>query len=296
MNATAEWLDIDFYDVLGVSSDATQKEIKSAYRKLARTAHPDANPGDVEAEERFSDIAKAYEVLSDEDRRKEYNDLRTQAAYRRQSSAGSNQWSSRSYQDANFVDFDFDTMFGEYFAEQQRRPRRGSDLSASLHMEFIDAIQGLTTTLTLDGRSVNVRIPAGVKDRQTIRLAGKGAPGLNGGPEGDLLIEVSVGSHPTFGRSGNNLTTTVPIRYEDAVLGGEVSVPTLDGSTVTVRIPPGSANGQKLRVKGKGVPLAKRTGDLIVAVTIDVPKDVSDEERSLLEQLRVLRDDVGAAS
>ena len=192
MNATAEWLDIDFYDVLGVSSDATQKEIKSAYRKLARTAHPDANPGDLEAEERFSDIAKAYEVLSDEDSRNEYDDLRTQAAYRRQSSAGSNQWSSRSYQDANFVDFDFDfdTMFGDYFAEQQRRPRRGSDLSASLNMEFIDAIQGLTTTLTLDGRSVNVRIPAGVKDQQTIRLAGKGSPGLNGGPDGDLFLSL----------------------------------------------------------------------------------------------------------
>ena len=294
MNATAEWLDIDFYEVLGVSSDATQKEIKSKYRKLARTAHPDANPGNPDAEKRFSDIAKAYEVLSDEDRRNEYDDLRTQAAYRRQSSAGSDQWSSRSYQDSSFVDFN--SIFGDYFAEQQRRPRRGSDLSASLNMEFIDAVQGLTTTLTLDGRSVNVRIPAGVKDQQTIRLAGKGSPSLNGGPDGDLLILISVGSHPTFGRSGNNLTTTVPIRYEDAVLGGEVSVPTLDGPTVTVRIPPGSANGQKLRVKGKGVPLTNRTGDLIVSVTIEVPSDVSDEERSLLEQLRALRDEGVAAS
>ena len=294
MNATAEWLDIDFYEVLGVSSDATQKEIKSKYRKLARTAHPDANPGNPDAEKRFSDIAKAYEVLSDEDRRNEYDDLRTQAAYRRQSSAGSDQWSSRSYQDSSFVDFN--SIFGDYFAEQQRRPRRGSDLSASLNMEFIDAVQGLTTTLALDGRSVNVRIPAGVKDQQTIRLAGKGSPSLNGGPDGDLLILISVGSHPTFGRSGNNLTTTVPIRYEDAVLGGEVSVPTLDGPTVTVRIPPGSANGQKLRVKGKGVPLTNRTGDLIVSVTIEVPSDVSDEERSLLEQLRALRDEGVAAS
>ena len=294
MNATAEWLDIDFYEVLGVSSDATQKEIKSKYRKLARTAHPDANPGNPDAEKRFSDIAKAYEVLSDEDRRNEYDDLRTQAAYRRQSTAGSDQWSSRSYQDSSFVDFN--SIFGDYFAEQQRRPRRGSDLSASLNMEFIDAVQGLTTTLALDGRSVNVRIPAGVKDQQTIRLAGKGSPSLNGGPDGDLLILISVGSHPTFGRSGNNLTTTVPIRYEDAVLGGEVSVPTLDGPTVTVRIPPGSANGQKLRVKGKGVPLTNRTGDLIVSVTIEVPSDVSDEERSLLEQLRALRDEGVAAS
>ena len=293
MNATAEWLDIDFYDVLGVNNDATQKQIKSAYRKLARTAHPDANPENPDAEQRFSDIAKAYEILSDEDRRNEYDDLRTQAAYRRQPSAGPDQWSSRSYQDSNFVDFN--SMFGDFFAEQERRPRRGSDLSASLNIEFIDAVQGLTTTLTLDGRSVKVRIPAGVKDQQTIRLAGKGSPGLNGGPAGDLLIQISVGSHPTFGRSGNDLTTTVPIRYEDAVLGGEVSVPTLDGPTVTVRIPPGSANGQKLRVKGKGVPLSKRTGDLIVSVGIEVPTDVSNEERSLLEQLRAFHDEAETA-
>ena len=288
MNATAEWLDVDFYDVLGVNSDATKKEIKSAYRKLARTAHPDANPDDPGAEARFSDIAKAYEVLSDNESRTEYDDLRTQQMHRRSpSSAGFDPWSSRSHQQSSFVDFN--DLFGDYFAEQQSRPRHGSDISASLGLDFVDAVQGLTTTLSVEGRSVKVRIPAGVKDQQTIRLAGKGAVGANGGPAGDLLIQIMVSTHATFGRADNNLTTTVPVRYEDAVLGAEVSVPTLDGPAVTVRIPAGSSNGQKLRVKGKGVPIAGRPGDLLVTITIEVPESVSDEERALLENLRALR-------
>jgi len=286
MNATAEWLDVDYYNVLGVNSDATKKEIKSAYRKLARTAHPDANPDDPGAETRFSDIAKAYEVLSDEDGRKEYDDLRVQM-HQPRSSSRYEPWSSRSHQQSSFVDFD--DLFGDYFAEQQSRPRRGADMSASLGLDFVDAVQGLTTTLVVDGRSVTVRIPAGVKDQQTIRLANKGSAGVNGGPAGDLLIQISVSAHATFGRAGNNLTTTVPVRYEDAVLGGEVSVPTLDGPSVTVRVPAGSSAGQKLRVKGKGVPVIGRSGDLLVTLTIEVPTVVSDEERSLLEQLRALR-------
>jgi len=286
MNATAEWLDVDFYDVLGVNSDATNEEIKSAYRKLARTAHPDANPDDPGADARFSEIAKAYEVLCDPEGRSEYDGIRLQMRQPR-SSSRYEPWSTRSHHESSFVDFN--DLFGDYFAEQQSRPRRGSDLSASLSMDFVDAVQGLTTTLMIDDRSVTVRIPAGVKDQQTIRLANKGSAGMNGGPAGDLLIQISVNAHATFGRSDNNLTTTVKVRYEDAVLGGEVSVPTLSGPSVTVRVPAGSSDGQTLRVKGKGVPIVGRTGDLLVTLSIEVPTDVSDEERSLLERLRALR-------
>ncbi len=162
------------------------------------------------------------------------------------------------------------------------------DVSASLALDFVDAVFGLTTTLVVDGHTVKVRIPAGVADQRRIRLASKGSPGVNGGPAGDLLIQISVNPHPQFGRSGNNLTSTVPVRYEDAVLGGEQAVPTLDGSSVTVRVPRGSANGQKLRVKGKGVPTSGGHGDMIVTITIDVPSEVTSEERALLEQLRSL--------
>ena len=204
MQATAEWLDINFYDVLGVDEDATKKQIKSAYRKLARTAHPDANPDDPSAEARFSDIAKAYEVLADEETRAEYDTLRMQAQ-RRTPPSGYAQWSPGSHTTASFTDLN--DLFGDYFAEQQTRPRKGMDISASLTLDFVDAVQGLTTTLVVDGRSINVRIPAGVQDQRSIRLPGKGSPGINGGRPGDLLIEISITPHPTFGRSGRNLTT-----------------------------------------------------------------------------------------
>jgi len=262
-----------------------RRDEKSAYRKLARTAHPDANPNDPDADVRFSDIAKAYEVLSAEDTRVEYDTLRLQAQ-RPRIDAGFGQWSGRPQDGAGFADLN--DLFGDLLAEQQSRPRRGMDVSASLALDFVDAVFGLTTTLVVDGHTVKVRIPAGVADQRRIRLASKGSPGVNGGPAGDLLIQISVNPHPQFGRSGNNLTSTVPVRYEDAVLGGEQAVPTLDGSSVTVRVPRGSANGQKLRVKGKGVPTSGGHGDMIVTITIDVPSEVTSEERALLEQLRSL--------
>jgi molecular chaperone DnaJ len=287
MQATAEWLDTDYYDILGVADDATNKQLKSAYRKLARNAHPDANPDDPDADVRFSDIAKAYEVLSAEETRAEYDKLRLQAQ-RPQIDPGFGQWSGTPQDGAGFVDLN--ELFADLLAEQQSRPRAGIDISASLSLDFVDAAFGLTTTLIVDGRSVNVRIPAGIADQRRIRLARKGSPGVNGGSAGDLIIQISVNPHPRFGRSGNNLTSTVPVRYEDAVLGGEQAVRTLDGSTVTVRVPPGSANGQKLRVKGKGIPVADGHGDMIVTISIDVPSEVTSEERGLLEQLRSLHE------
>ena len=291
MQATAEWLDTDYYEVLGVRSDATTKQIKSAYRKLARTAHPDANPDDPTAEQRFSDIAKAYEVLSDPDRRPEYDEVRSRP---RGSHFGEQGYRpegfghrSTSAQDFDMADL-FD-LFGAQARPQQRAtanwPLRGRDLTASLQLDFESAVNGLTTTLQLDGRTVNTRIPAGVKDGQTIRLVGKGTPGANGGPSGDLLIEIAVDKHPVFERSGRDLTVTVPISYADAVLGGEMRVPTLDGTFVTIKVPSGTQVGKTFRVSGRGVPHPTKPGNLLATVTIAVPTSVTDEDAGLLRQL-----------
>ncbi len=291
MQATAEWLDTDFYNVLGVAADATPKQIKSAYRKLARTAHPDANPDDPSAEQRFSDIAKAYEVLSDADDRAEYDELRSRGP-QRSFDDGAGGFGGFDYRSATSHDFDMADLFDLFGAQGQQRtsrrsdwPMRGADLTARLKLDFVDAVNGYTTTLELDGRSLKTRIPAGVADGQTIRLAGKGQPGANGGPAGDLFIEISVAKHPEFGRSGGNLTVTVPISYTDAVLGAAVRVPTLDGGSVTVKVPPGTPGGKTFRVPGKGVPHSSKPGNLLVTITIDVPTEVSDEDAALLRQL-----------
>ncbi len=306
MHATAEWLETDYYNLLGVAPDATAKQIKSAYRKLARTAHPDSNPDDPTAEQRFSDISKAYEVLHDTDSRAEYDELR-----RRQREADAHRHGfgrgpgAQGYGPQGFAsrpqahDFDMADLFdllgaqGAHPGGSQPRgarraadwPMRGADLTARLQLDFAEAVNGRTTTLELDGRSIKTRIPAGVSDGQTIRLAGKGGPGINGGPAGDLFIEISVADDPRFGRSGRDLTVTVPISYTDAVLRGEMRVPTLDGSSVTIKIPAGTPVGKTFRLSGRGVPHPTKPGNLLATVTIDVPTEVSDEDAALLRQL-----------
>jgi len=291
MQATAEWLDTDYYEVLGVRSDATTKQIKSAYRKLARTAHPDANPDDPTAEQRFSDIAKAYEVLSDPDRRPEYDEVRSRP---RGSHFGEQGYRPEGFghRSTSAQDFDMADLFDLFGAQAQpgqrpttNWPLRGRDLIASLRLDFESAINGLTQSLELDGRNVKTRIPAGVQDGQTIRLAGKGGAEANGGPSGDLFIEIAVDKHPVFGRSGRNLTVTVPISYADAALGGEMRVPTLDGAFVTIKVPAGTQVGKTFRVPGRGVPHPTKPGNLLASATITVPTSVTDENSELLRQL-----------
>ena len=291
MQATAEWLDTDYYEVLGVAPDATSKQIKSAYRKLARTAHPDANPDDPTADQRFSDIAKAYEVLSEPEQRSEYDEIRSRPRGGPFGDQGPGD-QGFGYRSASAQDFDMADLFDLFGAQarpQQRAtanwPLRGRDLTASLQLDLESAVNGLTTTLQLDGRTVNTRIPAGVKDGQTIRLVGKGTPGANGGPSGDLLIEIAVDKHPVFERSGRDLTVTVPISYADAVLGGEMRVPTLDGTFVTIKVPSGTQVGKTFRVSGRGVPHPTKPGNLLATVTIAVPTSVTDEDAGLLRQL-----------
>jgi molecular chaperone DnaJ len=354
MNAPREWFDKDFYATLGVAKDATAKDITKAYRKLAREHHPDTNPGNQAAEDRFKEISAAYEVLGDETKRSEYDEVR------RLGPAGAGGFSFNvGGEGLNDI---LNQMFGGAAPPRGRRfrphsgagPRRGTDMEAQLTLSFQDAAQGVTTTLylTSDGpcatcsgtgakpgtapsacpkcggrgsvddnqgffsfstpctrcqgrgsiieqpcptcrgagaekrqRDVKVRLPAGVADGQRIRLKGRGGPGVNGGPAGDLFVECHVTPHPLFGRDDKNLLLKVPITFAEATLGAEIDVPTLDGGRVTVRVPPGTASGAKLRVRGRGLELASGQGDLIVAVEVAVPSSLNDDQRRAVEAL-----------
>lgn len=374
MSAQREWFEQDYYEVLGVAADASQKDITKAYRKLARQNHPDQNPGDDAAEERFKSISAAYDVLGDETKRGEYDEVR------RLGPMGGGGFGGGAGGPGGFSfnvgdmreGGDFSDLLGQMFGRSGSAggraggragggvgPQRGADVSAHLTLDFADAVRGLTTTLHLTSdaqcstcsgigarpgtspstcsvcggrgvvddnqglfsfsspcrncggrgvviddpcptcagsgverrpREVKVRIPAGVSDGQTIRLAGRGAPGRGGGPAGDLLVDISVNAHQRFTRSGNNLAVTVPITFAEAALGATVDVPTLDGPPVTLRLKPGTPSGSRHRVKGKGISTRSKragdqTGDLIVTVDVQVPTELTDIQREAIEQL-----------
>lgn len=289
MDVKREWLETDYYKALGVSPSASDKEITKAYRKLARKLHPDANPDDSKAEEQFKEVSAAYDVLGDGERRAQYDQVRHMGPMNFQAGPGG------FTMEGDLADIFSSFMGGGRFDRGgppfsgQTRPVRGHDLNAQLSLDFAEAVRGTTTDLTLSGdtaragRPISVRIPAGVADGQRIKLAGKGEPGINGGPPGDLYVKVKVNPHPVFGRQGKNLTVTVPVTFAQAALGAEISVPTFEGDPVTLRLPPGSQPGQVLRVRGKGVETAKGTGDLLVTVALEVPTELSDEQRQALE-------------
>jgi molecular chaperone DnaJ len=290
----ADWLEKDLYAVLGVTEDSDQKTIGRAYRKLARDLHPDTHPDDADAAERFKEVTAAYDVIGDPAKRTEYDEFRRAVAGERERASwrggDSGPW-IRYENDGSFEPEDLDDLFSSLLGRTSRRssaPRRGADLEAVLEIGFEDAVRGLTTEVTLTGLEgqprFKVRVPAGVEDGQRIRLAGKGGPGANGGPAGDLYAVVRVGSHPRFGRSGPNLTVDAEISWPEAVLGTEIEVPTLDGSPVRVRIPAGTPHGRKLRVRGHGVRGAGgTTGDLLVGIRVAVPDRVTDEQRQAVE-------------
>ncbi len=304
MNPQQDWFDNDYYAVLGVAEAATEAEIKKAYKKLAGQLHPDRNPGDQASEDRFKKVSRAKEVLADPATRKEYDEFRRlakQGAFRGgPGGAGGpggfgGQGSTFSFDgDVNLNDL-LGGLFGAAGGATRgggRRgpgggfagPRPGQDLRAHLTLDFVDAMAGLETTITLGERSVKARLPAGVADGQTIKLRGKGDPGLNGGPPGDLLLEISVTPHPRFARKGRDLTVTVPVTYTEAVLGAEIEAPTLEGAPVRLKVPAGSRNGRVLRAKGRGA----AGHDLLVTVEIAVPQHVDGEELALIEQLAAL--------
>jgi len=290
--STKDMNEKDYYKILGVPKDADAATIKKAYRKLAKDLHPDANAGDKKIEEKFKAVSEAYDVVSDPKRRAEYDEAQ------RYGGAGPMGGGSRGPngpggfpggQNVNVEDLfgggDLSDIFGGLFGGGGRRgPRKGADLETSVTISFEDSIHGVTMPLRLNTGNVSARIPAGVKNDQRIRLKGKGQAGEQNAPAGDLFINVAVSPHPVFGRDGDNLTVTVPIRFDEAVNGADIKVPVLDGPAVTIRIPAGTKTGAKFRARGKGVVRPEKSGDLIVSVDIAVPKDLTPVAQKALNE------------
>lgn len=283
----------DPYTVLGVKRDAAQDDIQKAYRRLAKKLHPDLNPGNKAAEDQFKELSAAYDLLGDPEKRARFDRGEIDAAgqerpaqgfYRDFAAGGGHAYSS----DAGFADFDgAEDIIAEIFGRQGRANvrRRGADLHFHLTLDFLDAINGGKQQLTLpDGSSLDVAIPPGIRDGQVLRLLGKGRPGLNGGPDGDALIEIEVREHPLFQRIGDDIRVELPVPLADAVLGGRISVPTPDGP-VTMKVPKWSNTGSVLRLKGKGVPRRDGTrGDEYVALKIVLPEKRDPELERLIAQ------------
>ena len=282
--AQRDWADKDYYKVLGVSKTATKDEIKKAYRKLAQKFHPDANKGDDAAEARFKEISEAHAILSNDSKRAEYDQIRQfmesggERFYGFRPGGG--QGSVRVNIGDLFGDVGGGDPFGDIFGFGPRRPARGRDIETSVRLTFDEAIAG--TTRTING--AKVRIPAGVRDGQRIRVAGRGEA-VNGGQPGDLFVVVAVDAHPLFkqGEAGD-LHLDLPVTFTEAALGAKITVPTLDGS-VTLKVPPGTQSGKTLRVRGKGAPGPKGgRGDLLVTVSVQVPTKLTKQEKESLER------------
>jgi curved DNA-binding protein len=305
----------DYYKILGVDRNAEEKEIKKAYRKLARQYHPDVNPGDKAAEEHFKDINEAYEVLSDPDKRHKYDQLGSswqqwQRTGRDPSGFDWSQWFSGAqrpggvrveYRDlgdlgdlfgrGGFSDF-FQSIFGGMGAPQAR-PRRGQDYTQPVEITLEEAFQGATRMIQKDGRRLEVKIPPGVMTGSKVRMAGEGSPGIAGGTSGDLYLEVNVLPHSVFEREGDDLRCEVPVSLYTAVLGGEVKVPTLSGD-VMLNIPPETQGGRTFRLREKGMPNLrnpKKRGDLYAKLRIQTPRKLTQREKELFRELASLRQD-----
>jgi molecular chaperone DnaJ len=304
--ASQDWFDKDFYKTLGVSKDVSDADLKKTYRKLARQFHPDSNPGDTAAETRFKEISEAYSVLSDAEQRREYDQIKAMGSGARFSAGG------RPGQGGGFEDVfsgmftqngraaggqagNFDDILGGLFGGGQfgratggyrgnGAPTKGRDVTATTTLDFMTAIHGDTVTIDAGGRRpIKARIPEGVADGQKIRLAGKGEPSIDGGPAGDLVIQVHVTKHPVFERDGLNLRVDVPVTFVEAALGATIEVPTLGGDPVKLRVTPGTPSGRVLRVKGRGVKTAKGQGDLLATVQVAVPSHLNDKARAALD-------------
>jgi curved DNA-binding protein len=289
---------IDYYKVLGIDKKATEQEIKSAYRKLARKLHPDLNPNDKDAKRKFQEINEANEVLSDPEKRKKYDqygenwkhaeEFQNAGQRQEQSQGAGRQTFTWSQGEGEFSDF-FESMFGGMGGTGRGRQikYRGEDYSAELHLELTDACETHQRTLTLHGDKIRITIPAGIENDQTIKIAGHGGKGRNGGPDGDLYITFKIAGHPKFRRSGNDLYTTFDLDLYTAVLGGEITVDTLNGK-VKLKVKPETQNGSKIKLKGKGFPVYKRKGeygDLYITFLVQIPVDLTDRQRELFTEL-----------
>ena len=286
--ASQDWFEKDFYKVMGVSKDVTEAELKKKYRKLAREFHPDLHPGDAKAEARFKEINEAYDVLNDKSKRAEYDQVRAMGGGPRFTGGAGGQGAGFNGGGAGFEDVFANLFGGGGFGGGFGGPQRGADLTTETTLAFIDSIHGTSIKLGLNGKEVTVNIPAGVSDGQKIKLRGKGQPSPNGGPAGDLIIDVHVKPHPVFSRDGNNIRVTVPVTFHEAVVGATIQVPTLGGEPVKLKVAPGTPNGRVLRVKGRGVQGAKAVGDLLAMVEIAVPAHVSDKAKQALAEFDAL--------
>lgn len=290
---------VDYYKILGLEKNASEEDIKKAYRKLARKYHPDLNPNDKGANKKFQEINEANEVLSDPEKRKKYDkygkdwqhaeefEKARQSQSSHEYSAGGNPFAGGDG-DNDFSDF-FASMFGRSEGGRSGRQSkfRGQDYNAELHLKLEDAYSTHKQALTVNGKNIRITIPAGVEDGQVIKLKGHGAEGINGGPQGDLYITFVIAPHPVFKRSGNDLHATVDIDLYTAVLGGEVMLDTLSGK-IKLKVNPETQNGTKIRLKGKGFPVYKsedQFGDLYVTYSVKIPMNLTERQKELFREL-----------
>jgi curved DNA-binding protein len=292
---------VDYYKLLGIDKKASSKEIKNAYRKLARKYHPDLNPNDKNAKKNFQLINEANEVLSDPEKRKKYDqygkDWQHSEQYERQKQ-NQTQYSeprksrfSGSQSSGDFSDF-FESMFGGVSGSGRSRSvkYRGEDYNAELHLDLIDAYKTHKQTLTVNGGKIRISIPAGIENGQTIKVAGHGGQGINGGPNGDLYITFSISNHPIFKRLGNNLYATIDLDLYTAVLGGEITIDILDGK-VKLKVKPETQNGTKIKLKEKGFPVYKnegKFGDLYIVYSVKIPTNLTEKQKALFTELSEL--------
>ncbi len=303
--ASNDWFEKDFYKVLGVSKDVSESDLKKTYRKLARKYHPDSNPGDAAAEAKFKEISEAYAVLSDPDERAEYDQIRAMGSGARFQAPGpgGSGGGNAGFEDvfsmfnrggrgesAGFDDIFsmFNQQSGGGFGRQagfRQGPTKGADVTARTTLDFTTAVKGETITLAgEDGKPFKVKIPAGVKDGQKIKLRGRGRPSPNGGENGDIVVQIAVRKHPVFTRDGLNLRITVPVTFTEAALGATIEVPTLGGDPVRLKVAPGTPSGRVLRVKDRGVHTTKGTGDLLAEVQVVVPTHLEGAAKEALEK------------
>jgi curved DNA-binding protein len=310
----------DYYQVLGVDKTSSEKEIKKAFRRLARQHHPDVNPDDPQAEERFKEINEAYEVLSDQEKRQKYDQLgadwqRWQQTGGRPGDFNWGQWTSGRPGGGAHVRYgtpeDMEDLFGgsgafsDFFSQvfggmggarggggfqYQMRPQRGQDYEQPVEISLQEAYQGTTRVLQKEGQRLEVKIPAGAKTGTRVRMSGEGGPGPAGGPAGHLYLRVTVLPDPRFERKGDDLHTNVPVDLYTMVLGGEVRVPTLSGEVV-LTIPAGTQNGRSFRLRGKGMPRLRQSGangDLFAKVEVRLPAKLTARQQELFEELQQL--------
>lgn len=322
----------DYYKILGLEKSASQEEIKKKYRKLAVQYHPDKNPGDKAAEEKFKEISEAYNVLSDPEKRKQYDQLGANwnqyrqaggrasdfdwSQYARQYGGGAARGRGRQAYEGDYGDFFggegggfsdfFDNIFGGGFAQAggrtRGRPRgggfRGQDYTASLEISLEEAYKGTTRSFTLEGKQLRIKLKPGIEDGQTLRLKGKGGPGPQGGAAGDLLLTIIVAPHPQFRREGKDVKTDVEVDLYTAILGGKITVPTLAGP-VKFSLPARTQNDKVLRLKGKGMPVygkADEYGDMYITIKVELPQQLTAEEEELFRKLRDLKEKNYAAT